>query len=162
MRVNELKRELARHPAASLRFVLPNGDAIPAHAHITEVGRVDKSFIDCGGTLRSESVCRLQTWHSGDVDHRLSAARLLKILEKANPLLSGENLEVDVEHELNFVSQFPLDSVDVSKAELILHLAMRHTACLAKNGCKPHMVSPVDLIKAGLGSTQSARGCCAA
>jgi hypothetical protein len=161
MRLNQLKEKLAKHPTASLRFILPNGKAIPAHTHVTEVGRVDKTFIDCGGTVRSESVCRLQTWFSDDVAHRLTGGKLLKILTKADPLLGAEDLEVDVEHEVNFVSQFPLDSVAVSKGEVILQLAARHTDCLARAECKPPATWRFNLITQGLKSKQPESGCCA-
>ena len=90
MKVTELKTELAKHPAANVRFVLPNGDSVPAHAHVTEVARIDKRFIDCGGTLRNDSLCRLQTWFSDDMDHRLTSGKLLKILEKAGPVLMSD------------------------------------------------------------------------
>src|SRR5262245_48916460 len=112
MNVNELKAELKKHPDTVVRFVLPNGDPVPAHAHVTEVGRVDKRFIDCGGTLRNESVCRLQTWFSNDVAHRLTAGKLAKILDKAAPVLMTDELDVDVEHEVGYVSQFPLQTVE--------------------------------------------------
>src|SRR4051812_20779768 len=53
-------------PEHALTFVLPDGDRIPAHAHITEVGRIDKRFIDCGGTIRSLANCTLQAWVAED------------------------------------------------------------------------------------------------
>ena len=34
----------------TLTFVQTNGDLVPAHFHITEVGLITKQFIDCGGT----------------------------------------------------------------------------------------------------------------
>jgi hypothetical protein len=36
-----------------LQFKLENGQLVPAHFHITEVGKVSKHFIDCGGTIRT-------------------------------------------------------------------------------------------------------------
>jgi hypothetical protein len=32
---------------------------VPTHYHITEVGKVQKDFIDCGGTVRSSTACVL-------------------------------------------------------------------------------------------------------
>jgi len=75
MRLSELKNLPAEQPEARLRFRLPNGEFTPAHIHITEVARVDKRFMDCGGTLRMESYCRLQTWHANDGEHRLTAGK---------------------------------------------------------------------------------------
>jgi hypothetical protein len=137
MKVAELKNELKKHPEATVRFALPNGEAVPAHAHVTEVARIDKRFIDCGGTLRNDSLCRLQTWISDDADHRLTAGKLAKILDKAASILQSDVLDVDVEHETGFITQFPLESIEVSTGEIILRLAERHTACLAMDKCKP-------------------------
>jgi Family of unknown function (DUF6428) len=137
MKLSELKTILNRHPAAHLRFALPNRDSVPAHAHVTEVARIDKRFVDCGGTLRHESLCRLQTWYSDDTDHRLTAGKLLKILGKAEAILGTDELEVDIEHQAGFISQFPLDSIGVLPSEIIFHLTERHTACLAPDKCLP-------------------------
>lgn len=81
----ELKKLLAQNPQNNIRFVLPTGSKIPPHAHVTEVARLDKKFIDCGGTFRTESVCRLQTWFADDTDHRLTAGKLLAILQSPHP-----------------------------------------------------------------------------
>ena len=135
MKLAELKASLALHPDLNLRFILPNGEAIPAHAHVTEVARIDKRFVDCGGTLRTDAFCRLQTWVAGDLHHRLKAGKLLGILGKAAPILQTEDLEVDVEHEVGFISQFPLDTLDAADGELVLRLGQRHTACLAEDKC---------------------------
>ena len=88
MKLNELKAALARHPETTLRFILPNGEAVPAHAHVTEVARIEKRFIDCGGTLRNDLMCRLQTWTANDYEHRLMAGKLLGILNKAGSFQS--------------------------------------------------------------------------
>jgi len=114
MILSELKRDLSQRPSGHLRFLLPNGDLVASHVHVTDVARVDKRFVDCGGTLRNESYCRLQTWLADDLDHRLTADKLLKILDKAKSVLGSDNLEVDVEHEIDCISQFPLEAVEVS------------------------------------------------
>jgi hypothetical protein len=137
MKLNELKTALAEHPHATLRFILPNGDSIPAHAHVTEVARIEKRFIDCGGTLRNDLLCRLQTWTANDYEHRLTAEKLLGILRKAGSFLATDDMEVDVEHEVQFISQFPLSSVELDGTQLLLKLTERHTACLALDKCLP-------------------------
>ena len=137
MKLKELKATLARHPEAHLRFRLPNGDFVPAHAHVTEVARIEKRFIDCGGTLRNESLCRLQTWTADDFDHRLTAGKLLTILSKASSFLETDDIDVDVEHQLQFISQFPLEAIEVHDWQLVLALGERHTACLALDKCLP-------------------------
>ena len=136
MKLSELKKSLAQHSHRNLRFVLPTGSKIPPHAHVTEVARIDKKFVDCGGTLRTETICRLQTWFQDDTDHRLTAGKLLAILDKA-VFLETDNLEVDVEHEAPFISQFPIGSVQVEDETLVVHLGVKHTACLAEDKCLP-------------------------
>jgi len=162
MKITELKIELQRQPAAHLRFVLPNGETIPAHAHVTEVARIDKRFIDCGGTLRNDSHCRLQTWFSDDLDHRLTAGKLARILDMAAPVLGPDDMEVDVEHEMGFITQFPLQAVEMADSEIILRLSERHTACLAPDKCMPSTkpMSDFNPMKFNFNQKRPVRGCC--
>ena len=142
MKLSDLKAVLAQNPAAGLRFHLPNGEFLPIHAHVTEVARLDKRFIDCGGTLRTEALCRLQTWFADDVEHRLTAAKLLKIFAKAESVLLTDDLDVDVEYEAGVITQSPLGSVAAANGEVILRLTERHTACLAMDKCLPPAPAP--------------------
>ena len=142
MKLNDLTEALQTSPEANIRFQLPNGQLAPAHAHVTEVAHISKRFIDCGGTAREESFCRLQTWVADDFDHRLNAGKLAKILAKATPILSHEgadpnNLEVDIEHDIGFVTQFTLEEVRPEGADLVLILKGKNTACLAPELCCP-------------------------
>jgi arsenate reductase len=137
MKLSELKHQLAAHPDLNIRFHLPNGIPIPAHAHVTEVALIEKKFIDCGGTFRTQSTCRLQTWVADDLDHRLTSGTLLKILNKAASFLKTDDLDADIEHELDYVTQFPLETTEPGTNELVLRLAERHTDCLAKEKCCP-------------------------
>jgi hypothetical protein len=99
------------------------------------VARIDKQFVDCGGTFRTQSLCRLQTWVSDDYDHRLKAGVFLKILDKGANFLLTEDIEVDVEHELEYITQFPISSVGLENGEMTIQLSSRHTDCLAKEKC---------------------------
>ena len=163
MKIEELKSGLSQHLDANVRFLLPNGDFVPAHAHVTEVARIEKRFVDCGGTLRNDAFCRLQTWVADDVDHRLTAGKLLKILDKAKSFLASEDLEVDVEHEVGYISQFPLQSVEVLSDEIILHLTERHTACLAMDKCMPATKPAPDfsLLRVDFRAQPASADCCA-
>ena len=162
MKIAELKNELKKRPDAHVRFLLPNGEFVPPHAHVTEVARIDKRFIDCGGTLRNDSLCRLQTWFSDDVDHRLTAGKLAKILDKADPILQSNELEIDVEHELDYITQFPLETVESSATEIIFRLSERHTACLALDKCKPatQPLSELNPLKFNFRGNQPSSSCC--
>lgn len=149
MRISELTRSLATNSDSHIRFRLPTGELVPAHAHVTEVARISKRFIDCGGTFREDAMCRLQTWVADDYDHRLTAGKLVKIIEKAQALLNHEDLEVDIEHDLGYVTQFPLAGVEVHGNELILVLQGRNTACLAPELCCPPAPSGETVVTLG-------------
>ena len=66
-----------------LRFQLPNGEFVPAHFHITEVGNINRNYIDCGGILRQEKKISLQLWVASDIEHRLKPHNILNILQLA-------------------------------------------------------------------------------
>jgi hypothetical protein len=128
MKLSNLKQELSKHRDAILRFVLPTGSKVPPHVHVTEVARLDKEFVDCGGTLRKETSCRLQAWAADGTEHRLTAGKLLTILET-------DELEVEVEYEAPFIAQFPVSSVEAKGEALLVQLGTKHTACLAEDKC---------------------------
>jgi hypothetical protein len=50
MKLSEIKSHLGN--LEQIRFQLPNGELVPEHFHVTEVGKISKYFIDCGGTVR--------------------------------------------------------------------------------------------------------------
>ena len=137
MKISEFRNHLERHPDSELCFVLPDGGRIAAHAHVTEAGRVDKTFIDCGGTMRATSACSLQTWVADDVEHRLLPGKLAGVLEMAAPLFRGDDLDVEIEYEDGLISQFPVTRATVSDNALYFHLTTKHTDCLAKELCTP-------------------------
>ncbi|MBP7884982.1 hypothetical protein KAZ93_02265 [Patescibacteria group bacterium] len=45
----------------TLAFIC-NGQTIAQHFHITEIGYVQKSYIDCGGNKRHEQYVSMQLW----------------------------------------------------------------------------------------------------
>lgn len=135
MTVRELTELLEANPGFSLRFRLPSGDFIPAHFHITEVGRIDKTFIDCGGTRRAVASCLMQAWTANDTEHRLVAGKLAKILRVAEPVLASVDLPVEVEYGAEVAAQYVLSDVGVAFDELQLTLIGKQTDCLAKDQC---------------------------
>lgn len=135
MTVADLERALGAHPDARLHLMLPGGEFVPAHFHITEVGRVQKDFVDCGGTVRATTACVLQVWVATDTDHRLSAGKLAGIMKVAAPLLKADALPVEVEYETSAVSQYPVAGVEVTPGGLLVHLGSKHTECLAPDRC---------------------------
>jgi hypothetical protein len=135
MTLDAILKLLAANPAAALHLILPDGDFVPAHFHVTEVGRVQKDFIDCGGTVRSATSCVLQVWVAEDRDHRLDTTKLLGILRLAAPVLKATDLPVEVEYEDGRVSQFPVSAAEVTPSGVLFHLGTKHTACLAPDRC---------------------------
>jgi hypothetical protein len=137
MKLSEFKSHLQRVADSELRFAFPDGGMIEAHAHITEVGRVDKTFVDCGGTVRRLSYCSLQAWVADDTDHRLSPGRLASIIEKAASILVDDNLDVEIEYQDGLISQFPVEAASITEGSLVFHLTTKNTDCLAKELCVP-------------------------
>src|ERR687887_2144135 len=108
MNFSELQTSLSKHPTTFPRFVLPDGDYIPAHAHVTEVAHVVKNFIDCGGMTGKEEKVVLQTHVGDDFGHRLRSDRFSKILQLGTRLLPHAELDVDVEYDCCVVAQYPI------------------------------------------------------
>ena len=137
MNLTELRSRLGAHPGLTLTIALPDGSRVPAHFHVTEVGHVAKKFVDCGGTFRASETCVLQTFVGSPRDdgHRLTAAKLARILELAKPILPSDKLPVEVEYEDKVISQFPLAEVSVGAGSLVLQLGGKHTDCLAREKC---------------------------
>lgn len=137
MKLRELKSILRTHPDALPRLILPDGDHVPAHFHITEVGHVAKKFIDCGGTVHDTAdTCLLQTWHSeSDLDHRLNGATFAKILDLGAKVLPHDDLEVEVEYDCCVVAQYPIKSAVLAGDHLEIQLGEKHTDCLAREKC---------------------------
>jgi hypothetical protein len=136
MNVTQFKSHLAAHPGKLVSFVFDDGEAIPPHFHVTEVGYVKKDFIDCGGTVRSLSTCLLQTWtHEDDLDHRLESTKLLSIITLAETHFPISDQEVEVEYEDCVVSQYRVDGSESTNDTVIFKLADKHTDCLAWSKC---------------------------
>ncbi|MBA2743014.1 MAG: hypothetical protein H0U43_01650, partial [Chthoniobacterales bacterium] len=136
MYLSELKAVLHAHPASQPRLILPGGEAVPAHFHITEVGHVTKRFIDCGGTVHDmTNTCLLQTYVADDLDHRLTARGFARILDLGKRVLPREDIPVEVEYEDCTISQYPIREVQVVDGLVEIRLAEKHTDCLAKEKC---------------------------
>jgi len=131
MTLNQLQRSLNNHPRSFPRFVLPGGDSIPAHAHITEVGHVVRSFIDCGGMTGKEEKAVLQTHVGADIDHRLQSDRLSKILDLGKRVMPTSGVPVEVEYDCCVVSQYPITEVRSEGENLFVFLGRSQTQCRA-------------------------------
>ena len=135
MNVADFRAVLAAHPETKMHWMLPDRSFVPDHYHITEAGRLQKDFIDCGGTIRSLASCLLQIWVAEDKEHRLQTTKLAKIMEIAGAVLKSDDLPVEVEYEAGTISQYPVAGVEVTPAGLLFYLGTKHTACLAPEKC---------------------------
>jgi len=58
MNLSQLKHYLTT--VSELTFILADNIMVPAHFHITEIGLVDKQYVDCGGTQRHDRIVSMQ------------------------------------------------------------------------------------------------------
>lgn len=135
MNLHELKSLLKNEGHKHFRLQLPDGSPVPVSFHVTEVGRVEKHFIDCGGVMRETVACQLQVWVGEDVDHRLEARKAAAILAKAKPLLPDDSIPVEIEYEDRVLSQYTIAGHHIRTDSVILRLAHKHTECLAPELC---------------------------
>ena len=136
MKFTELKSILESQPDKFPRFILPDGDRVPAHFHVTEVGHVAKNFIDCGGTIRKTESSVLQLWVSdGDKEHRLNAGKMASILALGARVLPHDDLQVEVEWDCCVTSQYPVTASTTVGDHIDFTLTTKHTDCLAKEKC---------------------------
>ena len=135
--VSARKSALAAAPELPLTVIWTDGEPIEAHFHVTEVGRVQRDFVDCGGTVRRNVTCLLQTWVGPDTDHRITGGKLLKAFAHAGPVLGDEDLPVELEYETCNVVQLTLAEIRREPGRLVLQLGSKHTDCLAKEVCLP-------------------------
>ncbi len=155
MRLGLLTQALRESPSSSFRIEMPSGTLLPEHFHVTEVGKVTKDFIDCGGVRRLEQTCVLQTLVANDFDHRLSTDKLFMILDKSAALGLEESLEVDVEVQGTTIEIYRIGAAETRDGHLLLKLENKETACLAPDQCGLEVVT-----LGGKSSCSSQSGCC--
>lgn len=157
MKLSEIKNILSS--LQEVNFVLPKGLFIPKHFHVTEVGAVQKYFIDCGGTVRKENVINFQLWEAGDFDHRLAPKKLLKIIALSEKTLDLKDQEIEVEYQAETIGKYGLDFDGVN-----FLLTNKQTACLASDACgiplEKQKVALTDLDKKDANACSTTGGAC--
>jgi len=128
MKLEEFKTYL--NNLSEIAFELPNGELVPRHFHVTEVGKVTKDFIDCGGVLRKEQLVNFQLWEANDYDHRLNPKKLLNIISIAEDVLNIKNTEIEIEYQGETIGKYGLEI----KGNNFL-MTKTVTDCLAKEEC---------------------------
>jgi len=152
MKLSQLLEVL--YNSQNLQIYLPNGAIVPQHFHVTEVGHVTKSFIDCGGTLRKEDSISIQLWSATDYDHRLDPRKLITILTSTISQLELPDADIVVEFQGNTIEKYGLDH-DGDRFLLIKTV----TACLALDQCGITVEKPKVKLS-DINSCTPGSGCC--
>ncbi|HRH35284.1 MAG TPA: DUF6428 family protein [Catalimonadaceae bacterium] len=150
MKLSEFKNHL--ETVTTVNLVQPDGQIVPPHFHITEVGLVTKHFIDCGGTVRLEKAANFQVWVADDEDHRLEPQKLLRIIGLSAKLFENDDIDVEVEYQTDTVGKFGLDFNGLNFV-----LTAKQTACLAQEECGVPQAIETELEKA---CCSPGGGCC--
>lgn len=114
----------------NLKFELPNGESVPSHYHVTEVGYITKNFIDCGGIIREERVVNFQLWYSNDFDHKLEPQKMLDIINLSERKLGIKDFEIEVEYQSDTIGKYGLQF----NGDAFV-LTSKMTDCLAPDKC---------------------------
>ena len=149
MKLSQIKNILKTIEAVN--FNLPDGTMVPEHFHVTEVGLITKKFIDCGGTVRNESVVNFQLWDANDFEHRLKPQKLLNIIELSEKVLGIGDFEIEVEYQSTTIGKYDLDFN--GKDFVLLN---KKTACLAQDQCG----IPAEKQKVKLSDMNNEPSCC--
>lgn len=151
MKLSEIKKILST--LDNVAFQLADGTYVPEHFHVTEVGQVNKKFIDCGGVVREEQKVNFQLWNADDYEHRLKPGKLLNIIALAEEQLAIGDHEIEVEYQNETIGKYDLDFNGKTFV-----LVNKKTACLAEDACG----IPVKLnVVASSGNTCTpGSGCC--
>lgn len=128
MKLEQIKSHLSQ--LETIAFELPDGSLVPNHFHVTEVGKVTKHFIDCGGTVRNEEVVNFQLWDANDYDHRLHPEKLVNIIELSQKTLNIGDLDIEVEYQGSTIGKYGLEFNGKN-----FLLTTKVTDCLAKDNC---------------------------
>lgn len=128
MKLSEIKAILPT--LDNVAFQTPDGSFVPEHFHVTEVGSIQKHFIDCGGTIRKEQVVNFQLWNANDFEHRLKPEKLLNIIRLSEAKLGIEDNEIEVEYQSGTIGKYGLSFNGKNFV-----LVPKTTACLASDAC---------------------------
>jgi hypothetical protein len=152
MKLSDIKKILPT--LENVVFQLADGTAVPAHVHVTEVGQINKNFIDCGGTIRVENTVNFQLWNADDYEHRLKPDKLLHIIQLSEEKLQIGDYEIEVEYQRDTIGKY---SLDFDGKNLVL--INKTTACLALESCGIPL-KPLHVVGSTNNSCTPGSGCC--
>lgn len=128
MKLSEFTNQLSQ--LEQIVFELPDGTLVPSHFHVTEVGKVVKHFIDCGGTERLETKVNFQLWEADDYDHRIHPDKLSNIIALSQSKLGLPDVDIEVEYQASTIGKY---GIDFNGTHFLLTSTV--TDCLAKDKC---------------------------
>ncbi|MEN8816542.1 MAG: DUF6428 family protein [Nonlabens sp.] len=128
MKLSQFKNQLIQ--LDKIAFELPDGNLVPSHFHVTEVGKVIKHFIDCGGKERLETVINFQLWEANDYDHRLHPEKLASIIDLSKEKLGLPDAKIEVEYQAGTIGKY---GIDFNGKHFVL--TNKLTNCLAPDSC---------------------------
>lgn len=140
----------------NVEFQVENGAFVPEHFHVTEIGMITKTFIDCGGSIRKEQVVNFQLWNADDYEHRLKPKKLLHIIQLSEEKLGIEDAEIEVEFQQETIGKYNLTFNG-------RHFVLKNktTACLAMDACGvPAVNTNTATVIPSIGSCDPPKGCC--
>lgn len=156
MTLSEIKKILPT--LSNVSFQLENGSFVPEHFHVTEVGQVNKTFIDCGGVIRDEQTVNFQLWNADDYEHRLKPAKLLNIIKLSEEQLNIGDHEIEVEYQAETIGKYGL----AFNGESFVLLS-KTTNCLAPDKCgitPESSATQKPIILATANACEPNSGCC--
>lgn len=135
MNLQEFTTALSDNSDHELCIQFDSGVVLPPHFHVTEIGKVTKDFVDCGGTRRTAISCVLQTFIATDFDHRLNTDTLATIIKKASVLELEVSTPVEIEIQTDTIGTYSVTSCLASDGKVTITVASKQTACLAPDKC---------------------------
>ncbi len=151
MKLSEFKTRLK--DLTEVTFKKSDGTEVPKHFHITEVGEINKRYIDCGGTVRTETLISMQLWESIDFWHRLEPTKLYNIIELSEKKLEIGDHEIEIEYQGETIGKYNIEFENNS-----FKLIATNTNCLALDKCG---ISSVEAVREKVATICTpGGGCC--
>jgi len=135
MKVSQFFKSLdAVSDDCNIIFKSPDCKLLPLHFHVTEAATVQKNFIDCGGTERSETYATIQLWTADDYNHRITTGKLRKII--LNHLVqSDSDFDLLVENDGESLTTYTIESSELIGNTIVYLLGKKTAQCLAPDKC---------------------------
>jgi hypothetical protein len=131
MLFQEFKQITQNNPAKEIKIYLPNGEIIPEHFHLTDIGTIAHNFIDCGGVVGSNSWVQIQLWVADDKDHRITTTTISKIITASEKILQNsdsEEIVIEYQHS-DSATKYNVVNINVGD-NITINLGVINTTCL--------------------------------